>query len=861
MEVPKLFKKNIIILIILLIVVAFVSSFFSGFHLNVRLAEEYTGRAAAISTGIATVGGMQLLNEDAVSIRALIEPFIELGSNAYVLIHDAAGKIIFHTFSDALPDVVLNNIGLADDSSVRTIRLPGLGNFFDVSSAIPGGFGGFVHVGLDRASIRRYIGLAILGQMIVILLLYAVTVIIGYISFKNTIFKALTKLTDYAKKLLAHDYTAKVDAQFEDEFDILSNAMQSMAIDLQGIFARIERTTADLTDSNIKLNDTLGYLSAIIENIADGLLVTDLNGIIIRLNPAFLDIVGAKEDDLLDKNIRDVLQPEMVELTKRATGRSQRELVSNEISLSGNRIGKALATPIYQQTDDVSEELNYDCIGVVTLLRDITREKEIDRMKTDFLSTVSHELRTPLTSVLGFAKIIDKRLKDVIFPLVKSEDLKAERAVRQINDNIHIIVSEGERLTSLINDVLDIAKMEAGMVDWKMEPVSISETVDRARMATAALFEQENLPIIVDIEEGLPYITGDRDRLLQVIINLLSNAVKFTEVGSVTCTASKEDGDISISVIDTGIGIAESDREKVFDKFRQVGDTLTQKPTGTGLGLPICKQIVEHHGGEIRMESNTGGGSSFSFTLPISRDKQLDSGRINMDGIIEKLRDHIGAVSNSVDDHKKTVLVVDDEINIRALLRQELEAVGYIVAEAKDGMEAISQAKKDTPDLIILDVMMPEMNGFDVAAVLKNDPVTMAIPIIILSIMEDKERGYNLGVDRYITKPVDTDALLREVSGLLSQETSNKKVLVVDEHESTLHTLSEVLEAKGFRVAEARNEDEAVEKVKSEKPDLIIVDELSNRHEVVRMLRYEKGLENILFVLLAEEKAADADKS
>ena len=422
-------------------------------------------------------------------------------------------------------------------------------------------------------------------------------------------------------------------------------------------------------------------------------------------------------------------------------------------------------------------------------------------------------------------------------------------------------MSEGERLTALINDVLDIAKMEAGMVDWKMESVSVSEIVDRAKMATSALFEQQNLPIMLEVEDGLPRVTGDRDRLLQVIINLLSNAVKFTETGSVTCAVHREEGSVRVSVTDTGIGIAETDEAKVFDKFRQVGDTLTHKPTGTGLGLPICKQIVEHHGGKIQMESKVGEGSTFSFTLPIKSNAILDSGRISMDGIIEKLQDHIGAVSTPWDNEQKTVLVVDDEVNIRSLLRQELEAVGYRVREAVDGMDAISQAKQEVPNLIILDVMMPAMNGFDVAAVLKNDPVTKTIPIIILSIMEDKERGYNLGVDRYITKPVNTEALLKEVSGLLSQETSKKRVLVVDEHETTLQTLAEVLEAKGFRVASARNEGEVIAKVKSEKPDLIIVDELANRHEVVRMLRFEKGLENILFVLLAQEKPIDADPS
>ena len=201
---------------------------------------------------------------------------------------------------------------------------------------------------------------------------------------------------------------------------------------------------------------------------------------------------------------------------------------------------------------------------------------------------------------------------------------------------------------------------------------------------------------------------------------------------------------------------------------------------------------------------------------------------------------------------------MDDEVHIRELLRQELEAQGYRVIEAGTGMDAIVHAREDVPDLIILDVMMPEMNGFDVAAVFKNDPATMGVPIIILSIIEDKERGFRIGVDRYIGKPVDTEALLKEVGTLLSQRKSMKKVLVVDEREATVKTLSEVLEAKGFRVVGAVNGQECIEKVKAEKPDMVIVDELADRHEIVKALRFEKEFENVLFVMLAEEKVPDA---
>lgn len=486
-------------------------------------------------------------------------------------------------------------------------------------------------------------------------------------------------------------------------------------------------------------------------------------------------------------------------------------------------------------------------------LEENKRLQELDQMKSDFLSTVSHELRTPLTSVLGFSKIIKKRLEEVVFPQIKTTDKKVNRAIKQVNGNVDIIVSESQRLTNLISDVLDLSKMEAGKIEWKMEPLCLEEVIDRAISATTSLFEQKGLELVKDIEEGLPQIMGDRDRLIQTVINLISNAIKFTDSGSVTCRARRVDDDIVLGVVDTGIGVAEDDLEKVFNKFKQVGDTLTDKPQGTGLGLSICKQIVEQHGGRIWVESEQGKGSTFSFAIPMSTGQKTRINKINVDSLVKQMKKQM---ATAVDDHtksRKNILVVDDDSNIRNLLRQELKAAGYLVAEAADGVEAISLIKKNIPDLILLDVMMPKMSGFDVAAVLKNDPTTMNIPIIIVSIIENRERGYSIGVDRYFTKPLNTEDLLKEIGLLLSQGVSKKKVLVVDEDKSTLKTLVDVLQARGYVVVEAGDTEECITKALAEKPDMIILNSLfSERNKVMNTLRFEKGLENILF-LFAEK--------
>lgn len=237
--------------------------------------------------------------------------------------------------------------------------------------------------------------------------------------------------------------------------------------------------------------------------------------------------------------------------------------------------------------------------------------------KSVFLSNVSHELRTPLTSVLGFAKIIRKRLEEKIFPLVPADDRKAQHVVAQVSENLGVVVLEAERLTALINNVLDLAKIEAGKVEWNMTTVVVPEIIARASAATSSLFDSNGLHFTKQIPPNLPQIVGDQDKLIQVVINLISNAVKFTDKGAVTCRAEQKNGEIVISVIDTGIGISAEDQPKVFEKFTQMGDTLTDKPKGTGLGLTICKEIVEHHGGRIWVESDLGKGSTFSFALPV----------------------------------------------------------------------------------------------------------------------------------------------------------------------------------------------------------------------------------------------------
>ncbi len=284
--------------------------------------------------------------------------------------------------------------------------------------------------------------------------------------------------------------------------------------------------------------------------------------------------------------------------------------------------------------------------------------------KSAFLASVSHELRTPLTSIIGFTRIIQKRMSEVIEPAVTADDPKVERALRQVDGNLVIMAEEGDRLATLINDVLDLSKIEAGRIEWKMAPLDVGEVVARAAAATSALFEQSPVSFRLAVEPDLPTVVGDRDRLIQVVINLISNAVKFTREGHVTCRATRDGDEIIISVADTGVGIAPEDQATVFEEFRQVGDTLPDTPAGTGLGLPISRQIVEHHRGRIWLESAVGAGSTFSFSLPpaaLPDEPRVDNPRVDEPRVDEPRVDNPRVDERPVDTQAPVVGAPDGE--------------------------------------------------------------------------------------------------------------------------------------------------------------------------------------------------------
>jgi PAS domain S-box-containing protein len=613
-----------------------------------------------------------------------------------------------------------------------------------------------------------------------------------------------------------------------------------------------EHLEDEVAARTVELRAALARSQAILDHMADGLVAVDHEGSVQAVNPAFSKILFL-EHEIAGKRAAEVMPEALANLARQSIETC--EVGKTELALPGDRTGVAVASPIQTILGDERKE----CVGSVVILRDVTLEKEIDRMKTDFIATVSHELRTPLTSVLGFAKLTKNKLEQSIFTHVPADDGKSQRALGQVRGNIDIIVSEGQRLTTLINDVLDISKMEAGRMEWKMAALDPSGLVARATEATSALFAGPDVVMQTEVEPGLPQLEGDFDRLLQVLINLISNAAKFTDKGSVTVRARRVGSSVELSVTDTGGGIDVADQAAVFEKFKQVGDTLTNKPKGTGLGLPICRQIVTAHGGTIGVESAIGKGSTFRVLLPLGRAAGSSpslpppppSSGSDLDTLVRRVE---ATIDHALPQAGGDVLVVDDDPSLREMLRQQLAERGYEVRLAKNGYEAIQSVRAKRPDVVILDVMMPEISGFDVAAVLKADPQTHGIPIIILSIVQDAERGYRLGVDKYLTKPTEADVLVTEVHRVLAKNRGGKRVLVVDPDPPAASEVERVLKSRGFEVVGSVASRDALALARKTKPDLVIVEMQSAEGQaLVRAIRLEKALEGTHVVQLLDK--------
>ena len=469
----------------------------------------------------------------------------------------------------------------------------------------------------------------------------------------------------------------------------------------------------------------------------------------------------------------------------------------------------------------------------VTAARDEAREAS--RHKSEFLANMSHELRTPLNAILGFSELMAQEQAD--------EDIRSVPI-----DWIRHIHTSGQRLLVLINDVLDLSKVEAGRIELFPVPLDLSTAIDEAVAALNPLTSERQLRVTT----AVPPLTipADRVRFRQILDNLLSNAIKFTpNGGQIFITAHRAGDQVHVSVTDTGPGITAADQARVFTEFTQVGDVHLRK-NGTGLGLPLARRLAQAHGGDITVESEPGHGARFTLVLPAAPHAQPGE----------------PADPASAAYPGGGVLVIEDDAAAALLLRTHLERAGYLVTVAATGEDGLAAARSCQPDLILLDLILPGIDGRRVLQQLKDDPQLRHIPVAIISVADDQEVGMALGAVDYFVKPVNHDALLgwlvhHSLIPPLSGRTTN--VLVIDDDPATLAVFGQTLQRHGIRVVEVTNGLDGLRLARAHTFDLIICDLLMpglDGFTVIAALHDDPATRNVPVLVLTAQDLTQADR-
>ena len=626
-------------------------------------------------------------------------------------------------------------------------------------------------------------------------------------------------------------------------------------------------------------------LRTILENTVDAIITIDESGVIESFNQAAERIFGYTAAETIGNNVK-MLQPEphrsrhdeylnnylrtgvakIIGIGREVEGLRKDgttfplELSVSEVIVSGKRIFTGLIRDITQrkQAEEelkrFNEELQIQTEELETQAEELrAQQKELEnknreveqanRAKSEFLANMSHELRTPLNSIIGFSEV----LEDKTFGELNTKQQK------YVN-NIH---TSGRHLLQLINDILDLSKVEAGKMDMNYEEFSISDAMQDIGAVFKTQVDKKNISLGLEFDKRLISINADQKKFKQIMYNLLSNAVKFTpEGGKIIVKSELTDKFIRISVSDTGIGIKPEDHERVFAEFQQIDSKTSRAYEGTGLGLPLTRRFVEMHGGKLWVESEFGKGSTFTFTIPIEAKGKPPAEESSLLEDVEEIK---GSGKGSL------ILVVEDDPKSSELLTLYLIEKGYRVATAFDGNEAVKMARELKPMAITLDIILPKKSGWEALDELQKMPETRDIPVIIISILEDMKRGFHLGAIDYLTKPINKGDLLRALARCgLSPEAAGKpiNILVVDDDPKTVELVATVLEAEGYQVQKAYGGQEGIDLATTEDQDLIILDLMMpdvDGFKVVEELKKHPRAKNVPIIISTAKNLTEED--
>ncbi len=486
----------------------------------------------------------------------------------------------------------------------------------------------------------------------------------------------------------------------------------------------------------------------------------------------------------------------------------------------------------------------------------------VSKLKSEFLANMSHELRTPLNAIIGFSEIL-------------SDQTFGELNVKQLS-YAQNVVSSGKHLLQLINEILDLAKVESGKMSLQLETFPIAGAVAEIVNLARGLAAKKEITIRESLSPKLFNMTADRKKLKQIFYNLLSNAIKFTPDGGLIEISADAIGDfeppeneqtllrrnIQFCVRDNGIGISEENRERIFLEFQQVDGSYARQFEGTGLGLALTRKLVELHGGSIWVESVVDEGSSFYFTLPLKEGDLEESEEIPAMAAAAGTR---APAVEKADEARDVVLVVEDDPSSFELISAYLEEDGYRVVHAATGEEAPEMARTVQPTIIALDIILPDKDGWWVLQQLKSSPETMYIPVVIVSVLQDEETAFSMGAADYIVKPVSRKYLLERIDMLrhANDEGRISDILVVDDDEEFVETLAGMLEDAAFSVDRAYTGLQGIELATRQKPDLIFLDlilpDISGL-EIIEFLKMDASTKDIPIVVVTAKDIKEEER-
>ena len=579
---------------------------------------------------------------------------------------------------------------------------------------------------------------------------------------------------------------------------------------LQGTLAQVEEKNDELVRSQDELRRQKEYSEALVANNPIAIVTMDADRKVLSWNPAAEKLFGYTREEAVGSDILGLIanekemQDEGASFLRRVESEGYVGVVARRARKDGTLVDVELSAVPVRVDDEETKSYLAMYHSVTELQRSRQQAEAANRAKSTFLANMSHELRTPLNAIIGYSEMLHE----------DAEDLGQDEFIPDLEK----IQSAGKHLLGLINAVLDLSKIEAGKMDLYLETFEVANMVEDTTAVVQPLMAKNNIELRITCPDSVGAMRADLTKVRQAVFNLLSNASKFTQEGTIGLDVSRrsENGEdrITLAVSDTGIGMTEEQLGKLFEEFSQADASTTRNYGGTGLGLALSRRLCRMMGGDITVESEPGIGSTFTIDLPAEVRDPAKS-------LLEVPADE-GAPPQEADG-ASTVLVIDDDATVRDLLERFLGKEGFRVVSADGGEEGLRLAGQLRPDAITLDAMMPGMDGWSVLSALKADPDLSGIPVIMLTLVDDKNLGYALGAADYLTKPVDRQRLV-SVLEKYRHDDAPGDILVVDDEPANRETLRGMLENEGFSVAEAENGRVALEGLDRVRPSAILLD-------------------------------------